>query len=705
MLNSLRRLLRQGVPPPGKQESGIYARPVAANNNRVREDRRKVSPSAAVLPDSVPVDRRKGPRRAAEQETTTQQVVAIGPLTEVADAVSTTFAHTGTDGRVVPIEAARRNSSAFHPAGESHEVARLNSGAVVSTTSLRASSTGMASKPSAETPGGDEGYLLINSESELRAAIGCDWRGMLHGIVHPDLAEECVVLDLMCGQVVIIVTEQASQNQHLDNVERKIKEDWLYVIQNTFILPKAVVSSIYKNISAATDAGRAPRLRQSDCLIQVYDDIVAMAIAAKTSDVHFETFGTVGRVRIRVYGALRVWLLLPPALIEKSLSSAFHKRYKTKTTNKTNFSVEHAMAFITTQHVKDSIWHGRFDGGSHGAGYLGVMRLLDSTARIEQIKTLAELGFNESQQELINMAVSRRYGTFFVIGPTGGGKSTTLRSILIYLPNSKNLSIQTIESPVEYTMPGIFQFNSPIDPNMTLEEMIRAFNANLRNALRRDPDVLMVGEIRDHESAEQAIEFGMTGHQSFTSMHGDGGIDGLFRLATGKLNIPSTTLGHKKVVNAALFQKVLPKLCEDCKLPADHPEHGLSEAKRALLRTKYELDPDRMFVANPCGCDKCAIGIVGLRANGTKGVVMAAEIFIPNLELSSLISQDRWQEAEQRWREQRVDSFAGANMVGKTGFENGLWHLSNGHLSLFDLEDGFESIESYEIVPLVKGKA
>lgn len=706
MLRHIKRLLGNGKTPVSSPGAKSFARPVKQGvNKRNNKDRRQQQ-----LP--VAIERRKGGRRGADAPVEQLAVPAQQVVTEVADAVSSMVLKTGTDSRVVPIAMARRPEATMGVDSERGSVVvAQESGGVSSIQAVpsvqRQTPLTLAEKHEAQKRSVISHSIRrdVKTEADLIRALGRQWSGVLHGVVNADLANQCVPLHMTCGQTAVAITEMALVNAHWSVVRKRIREEWHYAILDVFVLPDAVVSSIYSKVMAFEDRNHTNQVHRDNSLLRVYDDIVNAAIEGKASDIHFETSGDVALVRLRVYGTLRPWLTLPANLVLGCLGAAFGLRFKTQSATKESFTDQNPVAFMTTQKINGTDWDGRVNGRPHAAGYKAVMRLLESSTRIADIPTLEGLGYNASHREMFNTALARQWGLIVAFGSTGEGKSTTLRSMLVHLPNAANMAIYSAESPVEYKIPGVCQFNIPIDVTLSRAEVVRKFTAVLRDVMRQDPDVLMVSEVRDNETANLAIEFTTTGHRCFTTAHAEGGIDGLARLTGKELAIESDTLAGDHVINCVLYQKLLPKLCPECKKPANHPTLGIPEAKRKVLVSKYQLDPGTMYVANPSGCPACKPTVAGLEANGTKGVSVACEVFIPTLEMLPLIASRKWAELSLMWRQQRVAGFASENMLGKTAYEHGLLELAKGNVALEHLEEKFEPIESYRLVDITKTKA
>jgi type II secretory ATPase GspE/PulE/Tfp pilus assembly ATPase PilB-like protein len=169
-------------------------------------------------------------------------------------------------------------------------------------------------------------------------------------------------------------------------------------------------------------------------------------------------------------------------------------------------------------------------------------------------------------------------------------------------------------------------------------------------------------------------------------------VDVLARLTSEEIGIAPTTLAAKKYLSAVMYQKLLPKLCPHCKLPA--VEH-LPLKTQALLRHKFGVNPATMFVANEAGCPACKVEELGLA--GTKGLTVVAEILTPNDSILAAIAQRDWAEVERLWRSQRHCGFDAPDMAGKTAFEHALYKACIGLIDPNDIEADFESFTTYNV--------
>lgn len=549
----------------------------------------------------------------------------------------------------------------------------------------------------------------IGSTAEMRTLIP-DWKGdQLAGVVAPELAKSLAVLWLGLGDVALVGSAEALSSTHAMAVRERVASDMQLRIAAEISLSNEMlvrVIEICSSGSARTRKLQGGAITKDNLEIVIYDELFAAAVKAKASDIHFR----IGKapimtadISLRMYGRFRPWRTgLPAGLITGVLGSAFGQRLISGTNSKSTLHLDNPTAFMTTNTVDSAQWNGRCNGRPEQRGYKMVIRLLESNPEFASIPTLQELGYVPSHCEILRMAVRRNFGLIVIFGSTGSGKSTTLRTFMTKETDPLSMAVYSVESPVEYEMPGVTQFSIPVDVNMSSEEMTAKFAAALRDVVRMDPDVLMVGEIRDNEGCTLTSEFTQSGHRCYTTAHGEGAVDGLARLCDDPIAMPAHRLGGAKFLSASIYQRLLPVLCSHCRLPA---ERSLDSARLGTLRRKFGLDPGTMYVANEAGCQHCQPNVVGLTANGTKGVTVAAEVLLPNAQMRQLAARRDWTGMAAAWRGQRRTGFGDGDMQGKTAFECALYLASQGRVSVLDIEREFEPLESYEVQPLAEGLA
>ncbi len=336
-------------------------------------------------------------------------------------------------------------------------------------------------------------------------------------------------------------------------------------------------------------------------VVKLVDLIIRQAIDQRASDIHIESYKDKISVRYRIDGALyeippparhlllpivsRIKILAKLDIAEKRLpqDGAIAAKLEDRT-------VDLRVSTIPT------IW-----------GEKVVLRILDQGA---VNLDLATLGFDAKQLEFIRKGIKSPYGLCFVTGPTGSGKSTTLYSALREIIDSTK-NIMTAEDPVEYKLEGVNQIHVKPDIGLT-------FAAALRSFLRQDPDIIMVGEVRDLETAQICIRAALTGHLVLSTLHTNDAASAITRLLD--IGIPSYLLTPS--LNVVIAQRLARKLCSSCK-EAFEPS--------ADQRTKFGLRSELIY--RPKGCDKC-------NHTGYKGRLALGEVLSVDDEVRAMIAKN-----------------------------------------------------------------
>ncbi len=342
-------------------------------------------------------------------------------------------------------------------------------------------------------------------------------------------------------------------------------------------------------------------------VVNLVNLIISTALRERASDIHFVPFENSLQLRYRIDGLLQE--KSPPP---KQLHAAIVSRIKIMA------DMNIAERFMPQDgHIQIHHRNARVDirVGTLPTiyGESLVMRLLEKSARAQ---TIEELGLDPARAALLSRLVGKPHGLFLATGPTGSGKTTSLYAILqsIYTPE---LKILTIEDPVEYELPGVAQI--PVRPNRNF-----TFATGLRAILRQDPDVVMVGEIRDSETAEIAIRAALTGHQVFSTLHTNdstGAVTRLIDMGVEPFLISSSLEG-------VLAQRLVRRVCPNCREPSE-VEPAVLEQLAAISGGKVE---GQFFRGK--GCDEC-------RETGYRGRVGIFELLPITNELRELILQRR----------------------------------------------------------------
>ncbi len=332
--------------------------------------------------------------------------------------------------------------------------------------------------------------------------------------------------------------------------------------------------------------------------------IIMEALARKASDIHIEPLEKKFIVRYRVDGALTEWDHLIPMAYKNALIAKLKIM-----TNQMDITERRRPQDGRIQVIaKGNPIEFRVNIIPTVFGESCVMRILDrSSVQVD----LGKLGFLPDTFEKFQGLLAKPYGLILVCGPTGSGKSTTLYAALNSI-NSPDTKILTAENPVEYNLPGIVQVN-------VIQEIGFDFAAALRAFLRQDPDVIMVGEIRDKETAQIAMEAAMTGHLVFSTIHTNDAPSAVARLH--EMGIPSFLISSS--IEGVLAQRLIRRLCK-CKQPAP------LEDKYIELYQKYNIDIKGATFYKPVGCDVC-------RKTGYKGRLGIHELLVMDEELRRLL--------------------------------------------------------------------
>jgi type IV pilus assembly protein PilB len=351
-------------------------------------------------------------------------------------------------------------------------------------------------------------------------------------------------------------------------------------------------------ISATNDSDDAP-------IVRFVNKILLDAIKTGVSDIHLEPYEKVFRIRYRSDGMLHQ-VAAPPANIANRIISRIKVMAKMDIAERRIPQDGRIKMILSKTRAIDF----RVNTCPTLFGEKVVLRILDPTNAQLGIE---KLGFEPDQQKLFLDAINKPYGLVLVTGPTGSGKTVSLYTGLNIL-NTPERNISTAEDPVEITVEGINQVNMNPKAGLTFATALRAF-------LRQDPDIIMVGEIRDFETAEIAVKAAQTGHLVLSTLHTNDAPQTLNRLM--QMGIPPFNIVSAVVLIMA--QRLARRLCENCKVPADYP-------KEVLLSVGFkpeELGQLKLFKA--VGCDSCS--------NGYKGRVGIYQVMTLSEQMRALILQ------------------------------------------------------------------
>ncbi len=338
-------------------------------------------------------------------------------------------------------------------------------------------------------------------------------------------------------------------------------------------------------------------------IVRFVNKVILDAVNKGASDLHFEPFEKIYRVRFRIDGILSEIASPPPTLANKIAS-------RIKVMSRLDISERRVPqdGRMKMKISRNRVIDFRVSTCPTLFGEKVVMRILDPTSAQLGIDAL---GYEEEQKRLFLEAINRPYGMVLVTGPTGSGKTVSLYTALNIL-NTADRNISTAEDPAEINLPGINQVN--VNPKAGL-----TFAGALKSFLRQDPDIIMIGEIRDMETGEIAIKAAQTGHLVLSTLHTNDAPQTLTRL----VNMGIAPFNIASAVNLVIAQRLGRRLCSHCKTPHELPPEALiDEGFR-----EDELDSLTLFKA--VGCDQCT--------NGYKGRVGIYQVMPVSDEMSRII--------------------------------------------------------------------
>ncbi|MFT7528582.1 MAG: type IV pilus assembly protein PilB [Arenicella sp.] len=353
-------------------------------------------------------------------------------------------------------------------------------------------------------------------------------------------------------------------------------------------------------------------------VVKYVNKILLDAINRGASDIHVEPFERELRIRFRIDGILYPVTTQPISFASritariKIVAKLDIAEHRVPQDGRVKLKISKSRAFDFRVNTLPTVY-----------GEKVVMRILDSSSANLDLQTL---GFNPDQLNTYKKIVQRPYGMVLITGPTGSGKTVTLYSALSML-NTPGKNISTVEDPVEILLDGITQVNINEKANLNFATTLRAF-------LRQDPDIIMLGEIRDLETAEIAIKASQTGHMVLSTLHTNDAPSTLTRM----LNMGVPAFNVASSVHLIVAQRLVRKLCTACKQKIDFPEKVLIEAGFK----EDSLKDIRLFQASDKGCDRCTEGY-----RGRAGIfqVMPVSQEIKTLIMQGCTEQDIEQQA------------------------------------------------------------
>jgi type II secretory ATPase GspE/PulE/Tfp pilus assembly ATPase PilB-like protein len=365
-------------------------------------------------------------------------------------------------------------------------------------------------------------------------------------------------------------------------------------------------------------------------------DLIGRGCNARASDIHIrvkkkstEIYFRIHNDLIKVSGQTRDYGERLVATIYGAMSSVSDSSYK---------PTERQDASIADRDKLPSGLNGvRIATAPTSDGVVMVLRLLynDSANNVD----LEPLGFSPEQAAMLQQLKEQPIGLNIISGPTGSGKSTTLQRVLSgeILEAEGKIHVLTIEDPVEYPINGAVQ--TAITNAGSEEERSHRFSASIANAMRLDPDTIMIGEMRDRASAQNALRASMTGHQVWTTVHANSALAIVDRLVD--LGLPMSLVADPMIVTGLISQRLVKLLCLHCRIPLSENQDQLNAMALSRVKQSVHVNFDKVCLVGK-GCSHC-------RNQGTNGRSVLAEVILPDAQFFDYIRVGEKSKAMDYW--------------------------------------------------------
>jgi type IV pilus assembly protein PilB len=446
------------------------------------------------------------------------------------------------------------------------------------------------------------------------------------------------LLPITHGNTAVLVVSDPNDRGTIDSVQRLLGSK-LELAMTDLQLLQMQVERLFAETNSADNT---TVIAGETDMIELLDSILRDAYLNQSSDVHFVTEETGLRVRLRIDGKLRDH----PVAANAAVAAGLVSRVKVlsgldiaeqRQPQDGGFSY-HLAAPI------DREFNIRVATAPTRLGERITMRLLGQESGG---LSLTDLGMLASDLEKFKVAIKKPYGLILLTGPTGSGKSTTLFAALQEI-NDPEINIMTVENPIEYVMDGVSQIQT--GPKISFADA-------LRSLLRHDPDVLMVGEIRDHETADVSVKAAMTGHMVFSTLHTNNAVSAVTRL----IDIGCEPFLIGSTMTAVIAQRLVRRLCPHCR-----KARSASSYDRELLGVESQSD---IIIYDSVGCSLC-------QGRGFRGRLGVFETLWFDEKLARLVAQGAG--------EDKIEAAAGDNL--QFMWEDGCQKVLNGMTTLSELQ-------------------
>ena len=308
-----------------------------------------------------------------------------------------------------------------------------------------------------------------------------------------------------------------------------------------------------------------------------------------------------------------------------------------------------------------------------------VIRLLKMVApKNEADYAFDRLGYTDDQAKSITDMLVGIQGLVLLVGPTNSGKSTSMRTFVRTIqtrPGNSSIKVLTVEDPVEYVIQGASQIGVSRDREDLKEAGESVFQSFLKATLRQDPDVVIIGEIRDNETAVVVKDLVLSGRKIISTLHAFSSFAAFPRLR--EIGVPPSVLYMDNFISGVIYQRLVPVLCPNCRVPilSARDSGVVDERLFERLSRIVDLSVDEIYIKNKIGCDKCSM-------TGIVGRTVCAEVVVPDKILLGYLKEDNFSEAEKYWK----NLVNGNSEFGNTALAHAISKMKQGILDPHHVE-------------------
>lgn len=522
---------------------------------------------------------------------------------------------------------------------------------------------------------------IITTELELPEGLNLSTEGGLFEVKESG-AKRFLVIETSPKKCSLFATNNGFGGLSYMQLIQRVKEQG-YEIESKKKIDQSVLDMVYEKEKISLQ--KKGEVTESE-IIKNFDEMILAALKEQVSDIHLYKRTSHGEILMRKHGKLMKWKSTTQNYIHDLSSVAYNVLAEDRDVVFDEKQQQAAAIMRVINGISVKLRYQSVPIKEKGC-FDAVLRVLP-IGKNEEYIPLEVLGYTQTQVEALMEIVSKPIGALIIAGVTGSGKSTTLKNLLMYINASRDYEdkIYTVEDPPEYNIPRVSQI--PVVRRKGDETGKSPFQDAIVACMRADPDIIMVGEVRDDQTADLLKKAVQSGHQVLTTLHASSGLSIVERFAD--FGLKHSILGAHDFIAGLCYQKLVPLICPHCSIKLKSVMNGgdtIRDSDMALfarVNSVCDLDRDDVRLKGP-GCEKCQnMGVVGR--------TVCAEIIAPDLKMLDLFAKGEMVDARKYWKTLSDKDPYSNNMTGKSAYEHGLLKMRKGLISPHDLETAFGRI-------------